>query len=364
VKAARDDVETSNRKDACTASSHSVYWEYSSISEGKFPVNRISRFTAALALVLAGWVGSSQAEQTWKLYTYVPNTNFAAGEGLQRMADRVAEATNGELKVEVHLGGSLPIKATDITQAVGDNIIQMASDGFFAGHVPIAQIMRLPFLVDDARFAEVMDMARPHVEQGFAKNGVQVLGYYTWSRVTFFANKPLTRLSDLSGLKIRQGGPESTALIKAYGGTPITMGTQEVASALQQGVVNGVVTASAGGGRLWEDVLTHNLRAEMYRPESWILANKESWDGLSAAHQNAVRTIVEEETRWISEENDRRELEAMKVHQDKGILITEASAADLEDARSRVAAFWDEWAERNGADAKQLLAGVRQATGQ
>ena len=85
--------------------------------------------------------------ETWRMYTYVPNGNLPAGAGVSRIADRITKETNGALTIQFNWGGSLPIKATDITQAVGDDVVQIASDGFYAGHVPLASVLRMPMLL-------------------------------------------------------------------------------------------------------------------------------------------------------------------------------------------------------------------------
>ncbi len=52
-----------------------------------------------------------------------------------RLIDTVKQQTNGELLINLHLGGSLPIKATNITAAVADNVVQIGDDGFATGTI-------------------------------------------------------------------------------------------------------------------------------------------------------------------------------------------------------------------------------------
>ncbi len=314
---------------------------------------------AAAALVTAG----PAAADSWIGYTFIPNTNFAAGEGMMRMAERIAEETDGELSLTMNLGGSLPIKATNITQAVADGVVQFGSTGFFAGDVPLASIMRMPMLIDPDQFHDIMALARPQIDAEFEKLGVKTLGYSTWSPVTIFSREKLTSLEDLDGQKIRQGGPESAKFLETYGAAPITMGTGEVAPALQQGVVEGVVTASAGGAQIWEDVLTHNLRFEMYTPEDWYLVNLDAWNALSAETQQTVLKIVEEEATAISAENIRREGEAVAEHEGAGMVISYPTDAAVAKALTEMESYWQEWASAVGPDAEALLGEVRAKLG-
>ena len=58
--------------------------------------------------------------RTWEAYTYNPVATVAAVRGMSRIIDETERATDGALKMKLHLGGSLQINATNITQAVAD----------------------------------------------------------------------------------------------------------------------------------------------------------------------------------------------------------------------------------------------------
>ncbi len=51
--------------------------------------------------------------------------------GVQKILDGIRDVSKGTLKINLHLGGSLPIKAETITQSVSDNVVQMGDDAFF-----------------------------------------------------------------------------------------------------------------------------------------------------------------------------------------------------------------------------------------
>lgn len=324
--------------------------------------NRIA-FASSFAVLCFAATGVFAVED-WKFYTYVPNTRLATGAGVERMVNRINAETGGAVKVTLHMGGSLPIKATDNVQAVGDNVVQMGADGFFAGHVPIASIMRMPLMIQSAaEYERAMRIARPKVDAAFDKLGIKLLGYYTYAPVTLFANKPLAKLADLNGMKIRQGGPESAEFLKSYGASPITMGTSDVASALQQGVIQGVVTASAGGGSLWKGQLTHNYRIEMYTPESWIFVNKAAFNKLPASARAQIEKIVAEEGARTSKEAEAAEGTAIAEQKAGGMAISSASAGDLKDAQAKMVSYWASWAKSRGAEGEALLAEVRKAVG-
>ena len=135
------------------------------------------RAIGAVWLLLAAQTAS--AATTWECYVYNPVATVAAVKGVIRLIDTVKQQTNGELLINLHLGGSLPISASNITAAVADNVVQMGDDGFSTGNVPISAILRLPMLVQsDAELAKAMAILRPYLDQDYGKKGVVVLSQY------------------------------------------------------------------------------------------------------------------------------------------------------------------------------------------
>ena len=62
--------------------------------------------------------------------------NFATSRGAKMLTEEIEKATNGELKMQLHLSGTLQISPTDITKAVGENIVQIGDDLFNSGNIP------------------------------------------------------------------------------------------------------------------------------------------------------------------------------------------------------------------------------------
>ena len=114
----------------------------------------------------------ARAATTWDGYVYNPVASVAAVQGVQRIIDTVREKTNGALVINLHLGGSLPINATNITQAVADGVVQFGDDGFATGNVPISAILRLPMLLqNDAELAKAMAILLPYLDDGLRQAG-------------------------------------------------------------------------------------------------------------------------------------------------------------------------------------------------
>ena len=317
--------------------------------------------TLGAAALIAASATVAHADD-WTAYTYSSVSTTSAVKGMQRIVDRVAEDT--DLTIDLHLGKTLQIASSDITQAVGDGIIDMAADFFFSGSVPIARVLNLPMLIEnDEEWAKAYEAMEPTLVDAFAQQGVVLLGGYRYPEQTIFTTFEISSLADLEGHKIRVTSPEQGKFVEMFGGAPITLSGSEVPTSLERGVIEGVLTASAGGAKNWHEFLPYNYRFAVNYGNSMIIANEDSFDALSEDTQTKLREIVAEEgpattAAFLEDE------EAQKASQSEaGMTLVDAAEGDAEMAGEKLAPFWESWAEENGPEYVEALATVREAIG-
>lgn len=301
---------------------------------------------------------------TWTAYTYGPSDSMAMVQSYKKMLDEVEKATNGDLKFRIRLGGSLPIQATNITQAVGNGTVQMADDGFFLGNVKVAGILRLPFLLQtQEEYAKAAEVLKPYIDQEFAEQGVIVLGSYLYAHQSFYSGKKITGTDDVKGLKIRVSSPEQAEVVQRFGGVPVTMGTPEVAPALSSGAIDGALTASAGGGKLWRDMFTHNYRLPINYFDGLYIVNKAAFEKLKPETQATLRKIVGEMSPQATAVLMAEEDTLTKQFSETGMVVTQPTPAQVESATNALSPYWDAWAKNQGPVTQEALAKVRAALG-
>lgn len=316
----------------------------------------------AAALLLAS-TAIAQADD-WTAYTYSSVSTTSAVKGMNRIVDRVAEETGGDLHIDLHLGKTLQIASSDITQAVGDGIIELAADFFFSGNVPIARVLNLPMLIEnDEEWAKAYAAVEPILVEAFAEQGVVLLGGYRYPEQTIFATFEIDDLADLDGHKIRVTSPEQGRFIEEFGGAAITLSGSEVPTSLERGVIEGVLTASAGGAKNWHEFLPYNYRFAVNYGNSAIIANADAFEALSEETQNTLRAIVAEEGPKTTADFLVDEADQTKVQSEAGMTLADAAEGDADMARAKLAPFWESWAEENGPEYVDALKVVRDAIG-
>ena len=241
---------------------------------------------AAIGLAVASILGlgasdRASAAETWTFYMHQSAPNFATSRGAKLFTEEIEKATNGELKVRLHLSGTLQISASNITQAVGENVVQLGDDLFNSGNIPVAGIPRLPMLVQSYEdFTKTAAVLQPYLEKAFAQKGSTLLSAYTYPPQVIWGRKKLTALTDISGMKLRVAAPEQGEFVRRFGGTSITMSAPEVPSALDRGVVDGIFTAGVGAV-LWKDLLKYGYHLVINVNNSYYIANTEAFNKLS-----------------------------------------------------------------------------------
>jgi len=124
-----------------------------------------------------------------------------------------------------------------------------------------------------------------------------------------------------------------------------------------------VLTAAAGGGRIWGDLLTHNYRIGTDYFQAFVIVNKAAFAKLSPKAQAALKDAVREVAPQISTRMAREENETLDGMKAKGMVVTIAKPEEVVEATKRMAPVWAEWAKAKGPEHERALAEVRAAIG-
>lgn len=131
--------------------------------------------------------------------------------------------------------------------------------------------------------------------------------------------KPIHRLEDFKGLKIRAAGTSEAVYFNAVGAVPTEMSAAEVYMALQRGTIDG---ASSGPERFykskWYEVATY-ITQDYSLPDVslWLAINSKFWDKLSTQHQDILSRAALDVEQWTrnysKEQNEKSYKDLQKV---------------------------------------------------
>jgi TRAP-type C4-dicarboxylate transport system substrate-binding protein len=306
----------------------------------------------------------ARAVDNWQAYTYWGTPNVIASRNFRKLTEDIEQASNGALKLKFNLGGTLGINAININSAVSDDIVQIATDAYYHGSIPIAGISALPFLVrgvDDMN--KLMTIVRPLAERDYAKKGVTVLGWYAYPPQVFWFRGNVSSLADIKNRKIRVTSAEQGEVIKSFGGTSVQLGSADVPAALERGIVDGILTASAGGINAWKELLKSSYGMGVNYPVSFIIANSDRFKKLPEDVQTKIRGMVEKTMQEQTLELQREDIELRKKFGSEGITMHDVKPEELAQAEAAMKPYWETWAKARGPESVKTLEEVRKALG-
>jgi TRAP-type C4-dicarboxylate transport system substrate-binding protein len=316
--------------------------------------------TIIASIVCLNFSAVAAEKVNWTGYTFHPNTSTVEFKFLERIAEDVAKDTNGNFNIKMVVGGSLPIKGADIGPATADNIVQLGVLGSASvGFVPIYGLARLPLLYEtkDELWKAMDNVVMDYIASDMDSKGVKLLAMYSYPYHSVWTiDKPVKTLSDLNGLKIRTMTPPQAELLKSYGAVTVSMATAEVAAALQQNVIDGYLTASAGAGKLWIDSVKYNYRTRLTWGPGMVGANKDAFDKLPTSYQESLIKAAKKWSEWVTDEmyNNEESLTEQFV-KEKGLIVTPSNAEDIAEAREKAREVWRNQAKKIGPEAEKAL---------
>ena len=156
---------------------------------------------------------------------------------------------------------------------------------------------------------------------------------------------------------------EQAEFVTRFGGTPVTIGTPDVAQALQLGTITGVLTAASGGAFLWTDYLTDTYEVGPNYTVSPVFANADAFGSLTDDQQEKIHAMVKTVTTEASDKMRAQNAEKLKEFSDGGMKVHEGNADEEALLIEKSKDYWDVWAADRGEDAQALLKEVRDALG-
>jgi TRAP-type C4-dicarboxylate transport system substrate-binding protein len=309
---------------------------------------------------------NAMAKTKWDLHLNYPAGNFHS-KGAQRFADRVAEATNGELTIVLHPGASLGFKGTELLRAVAEGVLAVAEipTGMVEGDAPILALTAQPFISTNAFEQRLLyQLAKPVYAKTLKKFNQMTLYTSVWPFSGIYTQRAIKSRSDLKGLKMRVYDGTGLAFGKATGIAARKMPFSEVYPAMKAGLLDSMYTSSVSGvdAKAWE-VLKYFTPINIVGPVNMINVNLDAWNKLDKKIQSTVLEIaaqMEDEMWNLAGDMDRKSRATLVKN---GMIIDPVSKqfrAELNDIGTKLRA---QWAEKAGVDAQAILKEYYRVTG-
>lgn len=230
---------------------------------------------------------------------------------------------------------------------------------YVEGTLPVFSATDLPFIWGDGYVqCEGSRKGSPFfklVSAQCEKKNLKLLAMASSSPEEFMALKPLTKLEDFKGMKIRVAGAGYAKALESIGAVPVSMSSSEVYTSLQRGVVDAAMGVDITfRARKLNEVAKYQINLGAFLFDWPVIMNKGSFDRLSEEQKKVVWNAAEiyrhdfsnAECIGMGYANLRNILE--KNHGVKQIYLSESEKARMQKAMWGPTVEW--WKKRVGPE--------------
>lgn len=322
-------------------------------------------FVCAALLVMTG-LSNAQAEKTLRLTLQLPATHHL-GKNVQAFADEVAQATNGEITVEIYPSAQL-YKDKEVPQAVASGAVEMGVVPLtqFAGTIPAVELFYVPFLFSTQealqKAVQQGSPVRQPLDDAVLQTGARILWWQAYGGAVIINNdSEIRRPSDLKGKKVRIFSKTLGALVEAAGGAPTAISGSEQFLAYQRGTVDvGLTGVTAVKERkMYEVMNTLTATKSMVDIEFVVLINEATWQDLSEEHRQIMASAATTVEKQLRDEMNQLEADAFAFVSDK-MNIVELTEEEMQEWQKLAEPVVNEFLKNSGALGQQLVDAARQ----
>src|SRR5215475_12364821 len=320
------------------------------------------------ALAVMSWPAAAQTTLT--MSSWVSRSHLLSTDALAVRAHQVEKATNGRDKLQMR--PKHPSAAPGTFDAVRDALVDVSY--VTASYTPARHVLPLIAELPGGGATSVINSvaySRIHwkyLQQVGEYKGVKLLGVFTHGPGQMFNTKrPINKVEDLAGMKIRTGGGIAEEMARALGASAFVKPAPESYELLSSGVADGtffplesIISFKLGSVVKYATLFPGGF----YSSSFGVFMNQDKWDKLSKQDQDAITSVSGESLALLAgkawDATDAAALEEMKR---VNIQIDKASPELVKGVQERARAINDKWvkdATAKGIDGAKVLAEFRE----
>ncbi|WP_262173783.1 TRAP transporter substrate-binding protein [Saccharococcus sp. Marseille-Q5394] len=281
-----------------------------------------------------------------------PSTHHYVYNVYEPWTEFVEKETNGRVKVNVYHGGTLgkPTSAFEDTRGGIADIGLVISTYYYDSIFFPYTIGNLPFAFPDSQVgSEIMTKFGEKYAVDAIEEEVHYLGgSYVTDPYNLFSQKPIRKIEDIRGLKMRVQGKSDVPLVEAWGGVPVSIPLDETYEALQKGTLDTAFYSTIGVlGHKYYEVAPNVMKLGTTVTPVTPIMNKEYYESLPEDLQKMFDEVLGPKLAELLSETHKKELDKAYVELDKliegkGEII---ELAPEEEAKFKASAktIWDDW---------------------
>jgi TRAP-type C4-dicarboxylate transport system substrate-binding protein len=324
--------------------------------------------------ITVGSIGTATAQEYPSLnlkLAHLGPASFTGSQVDQWFAEEVKKRSGGKIRIRIFWSESLG-KANEILDLVASGAVDIGatSPGYFPNQLPLTgatNSVMMQFNTNRSATQTTFELVRkfPAVRKELEKANVYPVFFHSLNAYRPLCTKPIEKIEDFAGLKIRSWGEYIPAMWQALGATPVSLMTPDMYESLQRGTVDCA---------FWPHELSYTMKLNEVAKYTWdgdeqhfgAIPTWPLWVNWKTWHEKwpeSVRQLLTEVGMEAMErditavrEDERKALAAMM--EKSGVKVVDFK--DMEKVRAKVPDLADAWVERMksrglGAEAQEIV---------
>jgi TRAP-type transport system periplasmic protein len=251
-----------------------------------------------VGLALAASPAIAQEKLRFKMIGQPLATGHIQKNKEQPFFENFAQKSGIPVEVEYKPVDTLGIKDTEQLRVMKAGLFEMASLRMSQNSRDEPTILGLDLVGLNPDYKTGREVAKAYagiLDQRLQKQfGVKLLGIWPFGPQVVFCKKPIAKLGDLKGLKVRVYDQNLAKFIESLGGTPVPIAFAETHQSLSLGVVDCAITGpSSANSAGWPEVTTHYLPIGMQIALNGYGITLAAWKKLKPDQQKKFQAAID-----------------------------------------------------------------------
>jgi TRAP-type C4-dicarboxylate transport system substrate-binding protein len=313
----------------------------------------IKHTALATGLLCSVWAAQAQTI-TLKVHHFLGPQSIQHTTMLKTWCDNIAKDSNNRLNCQIYpamqLGGTPPQLFDQAKDGVADVVWTVA--GYSAGRFARSQVFELPFMMTNAGATSraAWDFAQKYAQEEY--KDVKLLAVHVHGPgVIFSKSKPVTKIEDLKGMKVRGPTATVTKMLGMMGATPVGMPVPAVPEALSKGVIDAaVIPFEVAPGLKVHELTKFSTETEKTSPALYttvfvVPMNKAKYESLPADLKAVIdKNSGREFSAYLGTTQEGNDVPSRKIFAETaGYTMTTLPHAELERWKKATSTLDDEW---------------------
>jgi TRAP-type C4-dicarboxylate transport system substrate-binding protein len=253
---------------------------------------------AALGAALAASPAYAQEKLRFKMIGQPLATGLIQKTKEQPFFESFAQKSGVPVDIDYKPVDTLGIKDTEQLRVMKAGLFEMASLRMSQNSRDEPTILGLDLVGLNPDYKTGREVAKAYsgiLDQRLQKQfGVKLLGIWPFGPQVLFCKKPISRLADVRGLKVRVYDQNLAKFVESLGGTPVPIPFAETHQSLSLGVVDCAVTGpSSANSAGWPEVSTHYLPIGMQIALNGYGITLRAWNQMKPDQQKKFQAAID-----------------------------------------------------------------------